>query len=216
FLPASGLWAWYHRAKRGKPSFGGVVLASAIFFALITPWLVRNYRVFGQPVFLRSNFGAEFRMGNGPNADGTWMWYLHPTQNVLALHQYESMGELPYIAMRKQQAMAWIKENPPRFMWVSFKKFVYYWAGVPKTSNFPPPEVKNAIFLASSVLCFWGLARALRRRKPGAWLFFWLIFCFPLIYYVVFPHARYRHPIDPEIGILAVFLVSEAKKKENA
>src|SRR5581483_10919100 len=107
FLPASGLWAWYHRAKRGKPSFAGVVLASVIFFALITPWLVRNYRVFGQPVFLRSNFGAEFRMGNGPNADGTWMWYLHPTQNVLALQQYESMGELPYIAMRKQQAIAW-------------------------------------------------------------------------------------------------------------
>ena len=99
------------------------------------------------------------------------------------------------------------------FLGVSFKKFVYYWAGVPKLSNFPPPEVKNALFLASSILCFWGLLRALRKRKPGAWLFFWLLLCYPLVYYVVFPHARYRHPIDPEIGILAVFLINEAEKK---
>jgi 4-amino-4-deoxy-L-arabinose transferase-like glycosyltransferase len=215
FLPASGLWAWYHRAKRGKPSLGGVALASVIFFACLAPWLVRNHRAFGQYVFLRSNFGAELRMGNGTGADGTWMWYLHPTQNILALREYARMGELPYVAMRKQQAIAWIKEDPVRFLWVSFKKFVYYWAGVPKTSNFPPPEVKNALFLASSILCFWGLARALRRRKPGAWLFFWLILCYPFVYYIVFPHARYRHPIDPEIGILAVYLVSEAERKNR-
>ena len=213
FLPASGLWAWYHRAKAGKRSLAGVALASVVFLAFITPWLARNYRTFAKPVFLRSNFGAELRMGNGPNADGTWMWYLHPTQNVYALQQYERLGELAYVAERKREAVDWIKQDPARFLGVSFKKFVYYWAGVPKLSNFPPPEVKNALFLASSILCFWGLLRALRKRKPGAWLFFWLLLCYPLVYYVVFPHARYRHPIDPEIGILAVFLINEAEKK---
>lgn len=213
FLPVSGLWAWYHRAKRGKRSLAGVVLASVLFFACITPWLVRNYQAFGQFVFLRSNFGAELRMGNGPWADGTWMFYLHPTQNVYALGQYRRMGEIAYVAERKRQALEWIKQDPARFLWVSFKKFVYYWAGTPKISRFPPPEVKNSLFLASSVLCFWGLARALRRRRQGAWLFFWLILSYPAVYYIVFPHARYRHPIDPEIGILAVYLISEAEKK---
>ena len=28
-LPASGLWAWYHRAKRGKPSFGDLMAMSS-------------------------------------------------------------------------------------------------------------------------------------------------------------------------------------------
>src|ERR1700691_2178669 len=39
FLPASGLWAWYKRAKKGKRSLPGVALASLIFIACIAPWL---------------------------------------------------------------------------------------------------------------------------------------------------------------------------------
>src|SRR6202020_1757218 len=35
FLPASGLWAWYRRAKRGKQSLGGIVLASLIFIVCV-------------------------------------------------------------------------------------------------------------------------------------------------------------------------------------
>src|SRR5690242_16160318 len=62
FLPASGLWIWVRRARQNKNSFAGVLLASLIFFACIAPWLVRNYRTFGQPVFIRSNFGAELRL----------------------------------------------------------------------------------------------------------------------------------------------------------
>jgi hypothetical protein len=29
----------------------------------------------------------------------------------------------------------------------------------------------------------------------------------------VFPHARYRHPIEPELLIMAVFLISELKPR---
>jgi hypothetical protein len=53
----------------------------------------------------------------------------------------------------------------------------------------------------------------LRKRQPGAWLFFWLILCYPAPYYIVFPHPRYRHPIEPELGILMVYVISEAEKK---
>jgi hypothetical protein len=76
--------------------------------------------------------------------------------------------------------------------------------------------VKNSLFLASSVLMFWGLGRALRRRKPSAWLLFWLILLYPAIYYVVFPNPRYRVPIEPEMTILCVFLLTEAGKKVTA
>src|ERR1700683_3517541 len=55
FLPASGLWAWYHRAKRSKPSVVGVLLASLIFVACITPWTYRNYKTFGKFIFIRDN-----------------------------------------------------------------------------------------------------------------------------------------------------------------
>lgn len=217
FLPAAGLWAWYRRSRRGKRSFAGVVLASAVFCACIAPWLVRNHLTFGKFIFIRDNFGAELRLGNGNGADGTWMEYLHPSQDVYALRQYQAMGELAYIAMRKRQALHYIEADYGRFAKLCFKRFIYYWAGPPKVAQpWWMNEVKNSLFLASSVLMFWGLGRALSSRKSGAWLLFWLILFYPALYYVVFPMPRYRVPIEPEMAILAVFLLTENGKKIKA
>jgi hypothetical protein len=195
----------------------GALLASAVFLACIAPWLVRNYQTFGQFIFIRDNFGAELRLGNGNGADGTWMEYLHPTQDAYAMRQYQAMGELPYIAMRKQQAIEFIKADCARFAGLCVKRFIYFWAGPPKVTQ-PPwmSEVKNSLFLASSILMFWGLARVLRQRRPGAWLIFWLILLYPAVYYVVFPSPRYRQPIEPEMAILCVFLLTEAREKTTA
>jgi 4-amino-4-deoxy-L-arabinose transferase-like glycosyltransferase len=215
FLPASGIWVWYRRSKLGKRSLGGVLLSAAFFVAAIAPWLVRNYEVFGKFIFIRDNFGAELRLGNGPGADGTWMSYLHPTQNEFALQQYERVGEVAYVAERQRQAIEFIRADYGRFAWLSFKRFIYYWAGRPRSSPFAA-WLDNSAFLASSLLAFWGLARALRKRRPGAWLFLWLLLCYPAIYYFVYPHSRYRHPIEPELAILVVYVISEAEPKRRA
>jgi 4-amino-4-deoxy-L-arabinose transferase-like glycosyltransferase len=216
FLPVSGLWAWYHRAKRGKRSLAGIALASVIFIACVTPWTVRNYRTFGKFIFIRDNLGAELSLGNFRGADGTWMQYLHPTQDVFAMRQYNSMGEIAFIEHKKQQALDYIEADYPRFATLCLKRFVYFWSGPPRLEKiWWLAETKNSLFLASSVLMFWGLGRALRQRRPGAWLLFWLILLYPLIYYVVYPGQRYRHPIEPEMTILGVFLITEARKKSS-
>src|SRR5438067_5040636 len=216
FLPASGLWAWYRRAKSGKRSVGGIAVASIIFFACIAPSLIRNYRTFGQFVFLRSNFGAELRIGNGPGANGTWMEYLHPTQNVFEMQRYRHLGEMAYVKERKQEAIDFIRQDYGRFIGLSLKRFVFYWGGVARQENIAwVAPMKNALFLLSSALAFWGLARALRKHRPGAWLFFWLILCYPAVYYFVFPHPRYRHPVEPELLILMVYVISEVERKQH-
>jgi len=216
FLPASVIWAWYRRSRRGRPSFAGVVLASVVFCACIAPWLLRNYHTFGKFIFIRDNFGAELRLGNGTGADGTWMEYLHPTQDVFAMRQYTAMGELPYIALREQQALDYINADYARFFSLCVKRFIYYWAGTPKLAQtWWLAHVKNSLFLASSILMFWGLVLALRRHTFGSWLFFWLILLYPAVYYVVFPGQRYRHPIEPEVAILSVYLLTEARGQKR-
>jgi 4-amino-4-deoxy-L-arabinose transferase-like glycosyltransferase len=216
FLPASGLWAWYRSARRGRSSLAGVVLAAMFFAATIAPWLVRNYETFGKFIFIRSNFGAELRLGNGPGADGTWMQYMHPSQNLTELRRYQQMGEIAYVAERKREALEFIRADYGRFAWISVKRFVYYWGGLPRSSEIPAlAPFKNSVFMASSVLAFWGLGRALRNRQPGAWLFLWLVLSYATIYYFVFPHPRYRHPIEPELGILIVYVISEAEPRAS-
>lgn len=216
FLPAAGLWAWYRRARAGKKSLGAVVLASAVFFACITPWLVRDYRTFGKFIFIRDNFGAELRLGNGNGADGTLMLYLDPLHDQYAMRQFESMGEISYIAMRKEQALEYIRADYPRFAVLCLKRFVCFWASPPKPTQPAWLEpAKGFLFLTSSVLALWGLFRALRLQTTGAGLFFWLVLLYPAMYYVVYAIPRYRHPIEPELTILCVFLLTEIGRKPS-
>ena len=214
FLPASGIWAWRRRAKLGERSLGGILLASVVFAACITPWIARDYHAFGRFIFIRSNFGAELRLGNGPGADGTWMDYLHPTKNTQQLQLYRQIGEMAYVTQRKREAIAFIKEDYARFASLCMRRFVYFWAGLPRAGGFVTSLFANSLYLASSVLAIWGLAAAIRQHRPGAWLFFWLMMLYPLAYYTAFVLPRYRHAIEPELLILIVYAISEVEFRE--
>jgi len=213
FLPFCGLWVWRRRSKNGLPSFFGMVLSSAIFFLVLSPWLVRNYEVFGRFVFLRDDFGLQFRLGNAKGAEGMLMAYLQPNLNKLEFEKFQHMGELAYADDCKRLAFDWVRENRGRFAIISLRRFFYYWNGVPKdTDSRAPWDFRNSLFLACSVLAIWGLGRALRQKRRGAWLFAGLVLTYPTTYYFVFPHARYRHPIEPELLILVVFLLLQTGK----
>ncbi len=209
-LPASGLWVWYRRAKQGKRSATGVVAASAVFLVCLAPWLVRNYRTFGRLIWIRSNLGAELRLGNGPGADGRWMDSLHPSKDGQQFELYRQLGEIAYVAERKREALAFIREDYARFAWLSLKRFAYFWGGPPRPHRAASALLGHFLYLASSLLAGCGLVEACRKRKPGAGLFFWVMLIYPAVYYVVFFLPRYRHPIEPELGILMLYAIREA------
>ena len=216
FLPFCGLWIWWRRDKRGLSSLSGVVLSSVVFFLVLSSWLIRNYEVFGRFVFIRDDFGLQFRLGNNKMSDGMLVATLQPNLNQLEFEKFQRMGELAYEADCRRLGFEFIRENPRRFALISLKRFFYYWNGVPRpTDSRSSWDFRSSLFLASSVLAIWGLLRALRRERPGAWLFAGLIATYPTVYYFVFPHARYRHPIEPELFILAVFLLSEVRRRKT-
>ncbi len=217
FLPFCGFWIWRQRFKRGLPSLSGVVISSAVFFLVLSPWLLRNYEVFGRFVFIRDDFGLQFRLGNWNGADGMLMAYLQPNLNKPEFEKFQRMGELAYAADCQRLAFDWIRSNPRRFAVISLKRFFYYWNGVPKaTDSRLPFDFRTSLFLAWSVIAIWGAGRALRQKRRAAWLFAGLLLTYPTTYYFVYPHARYRHPIEPELLILAVFLLSEIGKPMRA
>jgi hypothetical protein len=216
-LPLAAGWIIWRRGRAGRPWLVRGVASALIFLALIAPWEIRNYRVFHKLIFIRGNLGAELRMGNGPLADtladGTWMWWLHPTQDPLQYERYRQLGEVRYVAERQAEAIAWIRQDPARFALNCLRKVVWFWADLPRSGALT--GVKNTIYLASSVMAFWGLGLALLRRKPGIFLFTTLLLFYPITYYVVFPHPRYRHPIEPVMVILGVYLLSESRELQS-
>lgn len=210
-LPFAGMWAVFQLARAKRAFLPHAALSALAFAAVIAPWLWRNYQTCHQPVFLRTNFGVELRLGNGPGADGLSMGFqLHPTHSPQEFARYKQMGELAYVAHQKREALDWIRTSPAQFARVSVARFVYYWMSTPWGGTLMP--AKNALFLASSWLGFGGLWLMWRQRRPGFFLFGICLIAFPLVYYFVFPHPRYRGPIEPELFTLIVYLVSQSKE----
>src|SRR6185369_15344939 len=97
---------------------------------------------------------------------------------------------------------------------ISLKRAYYFWNGIPRLAREQSlAELKNSHNLLLSVLGIWGLLLALRRRVHGVFLFASLLAIYPVVYYICFPEPRYRHPLDPVLIILGVYLVSEARRK---
>ena len=131
--------------------------------------------------------------GQRPWADGPWMVYLHPTQDPRRCGAVPVDGRARLRRHAQAAGDGLIKADYARFAVLSVERFVYFWAGSPKATQPPAAEqAKNSLFLSSSVLMFWGLGRAVRLRKPGAWLLVWLVLLYPAIYYFVYPIPRYR------------------------
>ena len=177
----------------------------------VAPWMVRIYRTFGRVVFIRSNFGAELRMGNSMAADGMWMYWLHPTQDPQEMAKYQQMGEVNYAHQRQTEALEFIADHPGRFAWLVLRRAAFFWVDTPRTSTYDIVLMsRNVMFLLSSVLAFWGLWLVVRDHQRGAFLYATLMLVYPLVYYITFPHPRYRHPIEPEMLILGLYLVAQA------
>jgi hypothetical protein len=123
------------------------------------------------------------------------------------------MGELAYVRMKGQLARQWRQEYPAHFWKLVAVRFYMFWAGVPHTSN------KSAVAEAfrEGAYCLWsvtgvlGLLLALRRKLPAAGLFGWAVVLFPIIYYFVVVGSRFRHPIEPILLVLSIYLFQQAQ-----
>jgi len=209
FLPVCGLWILAGTWK-GPQSLRDPILAAIIFIACLAPWEMRNYAVFHRFIPIRGNLGVEEALGNGPGARGLLMEYDHPSQSTDQLRLYAQMGEVRYAAMRGELARATIHADRGRFIANSLKRGYLFWAGVPSDVRWQLelPRLINFGFISLAGLL--GLALALKEHIPGAWLFAWAFLLLPLPYYLVTVHARFRHPIEPLITVLGVYLFQSA------
>jgi len=210
WLPFSGCWLAYQLHRHGKRFLVPVLFSAAVFWVTLMPWLVRDYVVFGRPVFIRDNFGNELRAGNNPLAQGWKVVKYDSGRDPFLLTQYKQMGEAAINSQQADEAKGWIAQNPKRFLVLCLRRFMFFWAGLPR--NYGDglvawlKQAKNLLFLASSLLAMGGLLLAIKRRVHGVFLFATLLLFYPLSYYISVPEPRYRHAIEPELVILAVFL----------
>ena len=193
-------------------------LAGLLFIACIGPWVWRNWLAFHAFIPMRSNFGAELYVGNGPGASGFRYGVLIGLPENDPQHRlYVQLGELAYVKQRGNLAKAWIRAHPARFAGLTLKRFYFFWASVPHPSDkhWFLDFVRQIDYCLPSITGLLGLALSLRRRIPAAGLFAWAFVLLPVTYYFVTVEARFRHPLEPLIVIVSVYLFQSATPRKT-
>jgi hypothetical protein len=218
FLPACGLWMVWDilRTRRGLASaLRNVVLSAVCFIAVVSPWVIRNWVIFHAFIPMRANFGAEmYESTLFSNKGFPWMATLPLADTDPEFKRYERLGEVAYSKQQGDRAKAAIHAHPDLFLRNALHRVYFFWVSVPHpagTTDFVE-AVRRINFSFLSLSGMLGLALALRRHIPAAWLFFWAFVFFPLIYYFVTVQARFRHPLEPIICILSVYLFQSADR----
>src|SRR5271170_552431 len=221
FLPVCGLWMMLGAFKARAhvlPTLLRGALACAIVIACLAPWIVRNYAVFHTFIPMRGNLGAELRQSIRPENGGFPWGATIPVCDVCPVfQQYRQMGEAAYVRREGELAKQEIASHKLRFVEYSLKRFYFFWVSVPK-----PPEkgvfieaVREANYFFLNLASLLGLALALKNRIPGAALFAWAFALVPLTYYLITVQARFRHPLEPIMLVLAVYLFQSATKRQK-
>jgi hypothetical protein len=221
FLPVCGLWMLVGVLKAKAPvgpTLTRGLLACAVTLACLAPWTIRNYSVFHAFIPMRGNLGAELHQSILPENGGFPWGATIPVCDVCPVfQQYRQMGEAVYVRREGELAKQEIATHKLRFLEYSLKRFYFFWVSVPK-----PPEkgvfieaVREANYFFLNLASLLGLALALKNRIPGAVLFAWAFALVPLTYYLITVQARFRHPLEPIMLILAVYLFQSATKRRN-
>ena len=204
-LPFTTAYAAYVNRRAGRKWLRNLSLASALFAAIIAPWLIRNEMVFGHFVFLRSNYWFEFHLGNYHFSNGMGFSGKHPTKNPREMRSYMVLGEQGYIEWAKNDALQFVREYPGEFWDLTRHRVWWFWDGTPLGFE-SGGYWKKWEFWPLSCTGWLGLLFVLTRRPRGWILFAAALVVYPVPYYLSYCSSKYRHAIEPELLLLSVYL----------
>jgi hypothetical protein len=112
-----------------------VLIAGICTLLAITPWTVRNYRVFGRIIPIKDSFPKELWYGNNPNSTGT-PFYADSEEAIqlppFVLENYGKWTETQLMDTLAKQSFAYIATDKPAFVARTLKKILWLWTAVPR------------------------------------------------------------------------------------
>lgn len=174
-------------------------IALTLCSAILTPWMVRNYVVFGTVVFIKSNFSqALYDANRDEKGEGFMLLYTSKAERALM----QRMGEIPYMRFSLQRALAWIRGHKREFLVRCLRRGFMFWVANPARG------LKRWIwnlyqipFLLSSTLGLWRHWG----RSPITKFCCAILITVPSVYYLTAfaDEHRYRLPLEALLTVFA-------------
>jgi 4-amino-4-deoxy-L-arabinose transferase-like glycosyltransferase len=196
--------------------FGPVLLATVV---VISPWAIRNYRLFRSFIPVSTNGGINFYIGNNTQATGKY-YSGYPPRTTLPAEVRGSSKE-KYLALELEiqrnsykEGLRFIRQNPGFFARLTLKKFFFFWRPPLSGLNFSRNSQESfyrllwlIFYLAVLVLALPGLVLALKIfKKHWLLLHLWIILVTG-VHIFTFVDARFQLPIIPFLMMFAAFML---------
>lgn len=172
-LQAFFVWMIMGGAIARRRCWLALVCFTLIMGATMAPWIMRNDRVFGEPVLICTSGPLVFYSANNPESDGLYS----SIPDTATIETADQM--LAHMAWCNEMAWAFIREQPVQFMELVAAKLLFTWGtettfvelinwdGEPL--GWIDPAMRFGVQVGWSALVFaWALiaGRALFRRSP--------------------------------------------------
>ncbi len=205
-------------ASHLKPIQRLKVTACVIAVAVLTlaPWLIRNYVVQRQLVFISTSSGELFWRGNNQHATGT----LHDRNktNIFKLWPQEfrdrvhSMTELEQKTFFENEARRFIRDNPSQAARLYARKVYYFWWFSPQSGiNYPSTYLNlyKVLYAGLLSLAVVGLIFALRSSRKeirnASLIVIAMVITICLAQSLFYVEGRHRWLVEPLVLVFSCY-----------
>src|SRR5262245_10958316 len=129
-LPLAVAWAlWQFRGQRRPLAMSLSILVVGV--ALLVPWTVRNYRVFGEFIPFSTMGGSVLLQGNNRIVATEPKYYGYSVWDT-DIPEYRDAIRAPNDEVKRDQvcrslAIRWLKDNPDKWWYLIKAKFLRSW-----------------------------------------------------------------------------------------
>jgi 4-amino-4-deoxy-L-arabinose transferase-like glycosyltransferase len=219
-LPVLLAWICFRQRTELQQNIWRPVVAVALMSVMVTPWIIRNYRVFHQIVPVRGNFWMEMRYGNSGDLSELIPDWVHPSTNEQERQEYNRLGEVRYGLKEKQIVLNSVHQHPWAFTGMCFRRVLFTWGGYWTWSHaylqgnpFAIPHMLVTVVI--TFFAFAGFWLAVKRKNPVALPFALVLLIFPVPYYLSHANPQYRHPVDPMILALGSYAAASVASSQE-
>ena len=209
--PFAFVWLYLKAAGSRRTVIKMIAAAMLALFLGLSPWLVRNYLVFGQFVFIKSNFGNELYLGNREGTTGSDKDYKDADWEMSHLPAAEQeylrlSDEVARNSFLLHKAVTFIVEDPLSFVQRTMHRFMRYWTSI-KSARSREDKIVHAAYLTVLTLAVIGLGLSNMRRYDVQLVLLFLLLL-PVPYYLAhISFFRYRFPTDSILIIFAGYSI---------
>ncbi len=176
----------------------------------LTPWIARNWSVWGRPVYVTS-VGMNLLIGFNDDAR---VGYTGTAIEAAAREaKARGLNELEADAFYREKALSWVKEHPFDAARLVALREAAFWQPWPNNVDDLQALVATMAEFAFLAFAAAGAVLVLRRRRQGDMTIVALVACYATVLPLAYAVTRYRVPLVPLLAVLAATAGAEGFRR---